>query len=129
VSGYASAEAGKWLELLALQEISNPADGFRTRDGIKQFIARRLKEHTTEHWLGILNTADIWWRRSSGLAQTLRSEALSNLPGCKPTGKEQESRFSPPAFCFPRIGGLLTSEELAPRVGQHTETIQREFGI
>jgi len=37
------------LELPALQEISNPADGFRSRDEIKQFIAKRLKEHTTEH--------------------------------------------------------------------------------
>ena len=26
-------------------------------------------------------------------------------------------------------GGLLTSEQLAPRVGQHTETIQKEFGL
>jgi CoA:oxalate CoA-transferase len=26
-------------------------------------------------------------------------------------------------------GGLLTSERLAPRVGQHTETIQKEFGL
>ena len=26
-------------------------------------------------------------------------------------------------------GDLLTSEQLAPRVGQHTEIIQREFGL
>jgi CoA:oxalate CoA-transferase len=26
-------------------------------------------------------------------------------------------------------GDLLTSERLAPRVGQHTETIQKEFGL
>jgi len=26
-------------------------------------------------------------------------------------------------------GDLLTSERLAPRVGQHTESIQREFGL
>jgi hypothetical protein len=27
---------------------------------IKQIIAMRLKEHTSEHWLEILNAADIW---------------------------------------------------------------------
>jgi crotonobetainyl-CoA:carnitine CoA-transferase CaiB-like acyl-CoA transferase len=26
-------------------------------------------------------------------------------------------------------GRLLTSERLAPRVGEHTETIQKEFGL
>ena len=51
---------GKLLDLPLLQEISNSADGFRRRDEIKQIIAQRLKEHTTEHWLEILNAADIW---------------------------------------------------------------------
>src|ERR1700675_3784735 len=51
---------GKLLDLPALEESADPADGFRRRDEIKQIIAKRLKEHTTEHWLEILNAADIW---------------------------------------------------------------------
>src|ERR1700741_5519970 len=38
---------GKLLDLPALQEISNSADGFRRRDEIKQIISQRLKQRTT----------------------------------------------------------------------------------
>src|ERR1700758_4800222 len=51
---------GRLLDLPALQEVSDRADGFHRRDEIKQIIAQRLKQHTTEHWLEILNSADIW---------------------------------------------------------------------
>src|ERR1700746_1876549 len=48
---------GKLLDLPELEKITDAADGFRRRDEIKQIIAQRLKEHTSEHWLESLNTA------------------------------------------------------------------------
>ena len=118
---------GKLLDLPALQEISNPADGFRRRDEIKQIIAQRLKKHTTERWLDILNAADIWcaevldWPK---LCATQAFEQLAMLQTLKDGGGIEILTTRIPI----RVDGiLLTSERLAPWVGQHTEKIQKEF--
>lgn len=120
---------GKLLELPALQEMSNPADGFRRRDEIKQIIARRLKEHTTEHWLEILNAADIWYAEILDWPKLCTSEAFEQLAMVQTPGDGRGIEILTTRFPIRLDVGLLTSERLAPRVGQHTETIQREFGL
>jgi CoA:oxalate CoA-transferase len=120
---------GKLLDLSPLQEISDQVDGFRRRDEIKQIIAKRLKEQSTEHWLEILNAADIWcaevldWPKlcaSEAFRQLAMVQLLKDGPGVEILTTRIPVRVD---------GALLTSERLAPRVGQHTETIQREFGL
>ena len=119
---------GKLLDLPALQEISNPADGFRRRDEIKQIIAKRLKEHTTEHWLEILNAADTWCAEVLDWPKLCASEAFEQLAMVQTLG-DGGIEILTTRLPIRLDGGLLTSERLAPRVGQHTETIQREFGL
>jgi crotonobetainyl-CoA:carnitine CoA-transferase CaiB-like acyl-CoA transferase len=120
---------GKLLDLPALQEISNPADGFRRRDEIKQIIAKRLKEHTTEHWLEILNAADIWCAEVLDWPKLCASEAFEQLAMVQTLRDGRGIEVLTTRLPIRLDGGLLTSERLAPRVGQHTETIQREFGL
>jgi CoA:oxalate CoA-transferase len=120
---------GKLLDLPELQEISNPADGFRRRDQIKQIIAKRLKEQTTEHWLEILNAADIWCAEVLDWPKLCASSAFQQLAMVQTLrdGKGIEIRTT--RLPIRLDGNLLTSERLAPAVGQHTETIQKEFGL
>jgi crotonobetainyl-CoA:carnitine CoA-transferase CaiB-like acyl-CoA transferase len=120
---------GKLLDLPAVHEISDQAEGFRRRDEIKQTIAKRLKEQSTEHWLEILNAADIWcaevldWPKlcaSEAFRQLAMVQALMDGPGIEILTTRIPIRVD---------GALLTSERPAPRVGQHTVAIQREFGL
>jgi CoA:oxalate CoA-transferase len=120
---------GKLLELPALQAISDPADGFRRRDEIKQIIAKRLKEHTTEHWLEVLNAADIWCAEVLDWPKLCASEAFQQLAMVQPLRDGPGIEILTTRIPIRLDGDLLTSERLAPRVGQHTETIQREFGL
>jgi len=120
---------GKLLELAALKEISNPADGFRRRDEIKQIIAKRLKEHTTEHWLEILNAADVWCAEVLDWPKLCTIEAFEQLAMVQTLGDGRGIEILTTRLPIRLNGSLLTSERLAPRVGQHTETIQREFGL
>ena len=120
---------GRLLDLPALQEISNPADGFRRRDEIKQIIAKRLKEHTTEHWLEILNAADIWCAEVLDWPKLCASEAFEQLAMVQTLGDGRGIEILTTRLPIRLDGGLLTSERLAPRVGQHTEAIQRELGL
>jgi CoA:oxalate CoA-transferase len=120
---------GKLLELPALQGISNPADGFRRRDEIKQIIAQRLKEQTTEHWLEILNAADIWCAEVLDWPKLCASKAFEQLAMIQTLRDGRGVEVLTTRLPIRLDGGLLTSEGLAPKVGQHTETIQREFGL
>jgi CoA:oxalate CoA-transferase len=120
---------GKLLELPALQGISNPAEGFRRRDEIKQIIAQRLKEQTTEHWLEILNAADIWCAEVLDWPRLCASKAFEQLAMVQTLRDGKGVEILTTRLPIRLDGGLLTSEGLAPKVGQHTETIQREFGL
>ena len=120
---------GKLLDLPALQEISNPADGFRRRDEIKQTIAKRLKERTTEQWLEILNAADIWCAEILDWPKLCASKAFEDLAMVQTLRDGRGIEILTTRLPIRLDGDLLTSEQLAPRVGQHTESIQTEFGL
>ena len=120
---------GKLLELSVLQEISNPADGFRRRDEIKQAIAQRLKEHTTEHWLEILNAADIWCAEVLDWPKLCASEAFEQLAMIQTLKDGRGMEILTTRLPIRLDGNLLTSEGPAPRVGQHNDAIQKEFGL
>ena len=120
---------GKLLDLPALQKIVDQADGFRCRDEIKQTIAQRLKEHTTEHWLEILNAADIWCAEVLDWPKLCNSEAFQQLAMLQTLKDGEGIEILTTRIPIRLDGNLLTSERLAPSVGQHTETIQSEFGI
>jgi len=120
---------GKLLQLPELETISDSAEGFRRRDELKKIIARRLKEKTTEQWLEILNAADIWcaevldWpklRASEAFQQLAMLQTLRNGEGIEVVTTRSPIRID---------NALLTSERLAPKVGQHTELINKEFAI
>jgi CoA:oxalate CoA-transferase len=120
---------GELLDLPALREISDQADGFRRRDEIKQIIAMRLKEHTSEHWLEILNAADIWCAEVLDWPELFASQAFAQLAMIQTLKDERGIQILTTRLPIRLDGRLLTSERLAPRVGQHTDTIQREFGL
>jgi CoA:oxalate CoA-transferase len=120
---------GKLLDLPALEEISDPADGFRRRDEIKHIIAKRLKEGTTEQWLEILNAADIWCAEILDWPKLCATEAFQQLAMLQTLRDGGGIEILTTRLPIRLDGGLLTSERLAPRVGQHTETIRKEFGL
>ena len=120
---------GKLLDLPALDGSADPADGFRRRDELKQIIAQRLKQHSTEHWLEILNAADIWCAEVLDWPKLLASKAFDQLAMIQTLRNGDGVEILTTRIPIRLDGDLLTSERLAPRVGQHTETIQKEFGL
>ena len=120
---------GTLLNLTELEKISDSAEGFRRRDDIKGVIAKRLKEHTTEHWLQILNTSDIWCAEVLDWPTLRASEAFQQLAMLQTLTDDRGIEILTTRSPIRLDGNLLTSKRLAPSVGQHTEAIQEEFGI
>jgi CoA:oxalate CoA-transferase len=120
---------GSLLELPALKNISDSREGFLQRDAIKQTIAARLKNHSTEHWRKILDAADIWCAEVLDWPRLFASQAFREIDMVQTLGDGQGIQVLTTRCPVRLDGAVLKSPLLAPRVGQHTEAIQQEFGL
>ena len=117
------------LDLPALKEMADSTESFRRRDEIKRTIAARLKNHTTEHWLEILDAADIWCAEVLDWPKLFASEAFREIDMVQ-TLTDGHGIEVLTTRCPIRLDRkVVKSSQLAPRVGQHTAAIQQEFGL
>ncbi|MGB9401911.1 MAG: CaiB/BaiF CoA-transferase family protein [Candidatus Acidiferrales bacterium] len=120
---------GKLLGIPELEAISDSAEGFRRRDELKRLIANRLREHTTEHWLGILDPADIWCSEVLDWPKLFASEGFKQLQMVQTLEDARGLQVLTTRLPI-RIGHeILKSPKLAPKVGENTEAIKKEFGL
>ena len=104
------------------------ADGFGDRDELLTRIAQRIAERTTESWLALLEPEGVW------VAGVLDWKALLEAESFRALAMVQsvETRRGPiMTTAAPlRIDGVRPrSPRGAPRVGEHTDRITREFGL
>jgi crotonobetainyl-CoA:carnitine CoA-transferase CaiB-like acyl-CoA transferase len=112
-----------------LADYADPKSWFECRDEIKRILAQHLKMETTDHWLAILEPGDVWcsdvftWQR---LVEHESFKALDMLQevNCRDGSTLRTTR------CPIRIDGeIYKSASGAPRVGQHTDDITKEFNL
>ncbi len=128
---------GELLGVPELLSFSDPQSWFTERDEIKAILAEHLMSEATAHWLGILEPADIWCSDVFTWTQLMEHEGFKVLQMTQRVfrpGREGTRHGAPAAFtttrCPIRVDGrILTSEVGAPRVGDHTEQIIREFDL
>jgi CoA:oxalate CoA-transferase len=120
---------GSLLDLPRLEDISDSRDGFLQRDETKQTIAARLKDHTTERWLKILDAACIWCAEVLGWPKLFSSAAFREIDMVQTLIDGQGIKVLTTRRPVRLDRTVLKSEQLAPKVGQHTEAIQEEFGL
>ncbi len=120
---------GELIDCPPLLTYIDPRRWFTERDTIKALIAARLRQATTAHWLSILEPADIWCADVLTWPQLLAHDGFRVLGMTQAVARANSAALQT-TRCPIRIdGGLLTSPRGAPKVGQETATIRREFGL
>jgi CoA:oxalate CoA-transferase len=117
------------LDLPGLKEMADSTESFRRRDEIKRTIAARLKDHTTEHWLEVLDAADIWCAEVLDWPKLFASEAFREIDMVQTLTDGQGIEVLTTRCPIRLDRKVVKSSQLAPGVGQHTEAIQKEFGL
>jgi len=105
-----------------------PEAGMTRRDEIRPVFAARLRERTTADWLAVLQPADIWCAEVLDWPALLGSEAFAALDMCQEIARDGlrlETLRGPLRI----DGAVLKSGRAAPRLGEHTQAITREFGL
>ena len=120
---------GSLLGITELTQIKNPAEGFLRRDAVKRLIAEKLRGETTEHWLGILDAADIWCSEVLDWPKLLKSDAFQQLNMLQTLTNGKGLEILTTRCPFRLDGNVLTSARLAPKVGEHTDAIAEEFAL
>lgn len=117
------------LQCEALKQFTNPDDWFNRRDEIKQFLADHLISHTADHWLSILESADIWCAPVLDYDRLIKEEGyrVLNMEITVTTSNGLSVRTTRCPF---RVDGkLLASTKGAPLLGEHNVTIEKQFGL
>ena len=97
-------------------------------------LSSRLRLHPTEHWLTILDAADIWCAPVLTLPELVAHEGFAALDMTQETtrtGLDGESEVTVWTTRSPmRIDGRpFKSTKGAPHVGEDTEKIRAEFNL
>ena len=120
---------GELLACPALLAYGNPKDNFVLRDEIKQILVDHLRTQTTADWLRILEPEDIWCADVLTWPRLFEHEAFRALDMVqKITRAGDISMYT--TRCPIRVDGeILKSGQGAPRLGDDTERIRREFSL
>jgi crotonobetainyl-CoA:carnitine CoA-transferase CaiB-like acyl-CoA transferase len=120
---------GELLDCSALLAYTDPKSLFDQRDEIKSILVHHLRHHSTQHWLAILEPADIWCADVLTWQRLFEHEAFKALDMVQTVGNRPESTLRT-TRCPIRIDGeLLTNPTGAPRIGEHNAEIDREFNL
>jgi len=118
---------GELLDCPALLTYTDPKQLFDQRDEIKSILVHHLRHQTTQHWLDILEPADIWCADVLSWDRLFAHEAFQSLDMVQTVGSRPEAVLRT-TRCPVRIDGeLLTSAVGAPRIGEHNAEIAEEF--
>lgn len=112
-----------------LKQFSDPADWFPKRDIIKEFLADCLEKESTDHWMDLLEAADIWCARVLNY-ETMMNEKAYQLLNMELVVKTSNGLSVKTTRCPIRIDGeLLVSDKGAPLLGEHNAEIERQFAL
>jgi len=120
---------GTLLQCESLKEFTDVSDWFEKRDEIKKILATHLINETAEHWLTILEKADVWCAPVLNYDRLMKEEGYRVL-NMEITVKTSKGLSVKTTRCPIRVDGkLLVSDKGAPFLGEHNEEIDKQFGL
>ena len=120
---------GELINLDSIKQYEKPEDAFEKRDEIKKLIGDYIIKETTQHWLDILQPADVWCSEVLEWDKMLESEGFKVIDMLQRIkrfdGLDIETLRCPIRF----NDEIFKSEVAAPLIGQHTKQISEEFSL
>ncbi len=116
-----------------LSQYEDPKSWWSHQEEIMKALSTQLATNTTEHWLAILDAADIWCAPVLTLPELVSHEgfaAIDMVQETVRTGNDGSTVSIPTTRSPVRIDGkTIKHRKGAPHVGEDTEKIRAEFGI
>lgn len=117
------------LDLPTLNAFSDPKSWFGRRDEIKQIIADQIATRSTDAWLAILEPADIWCAKVLNWSELMESEGFKALDLLQTVTREDNVSITTTRSPLRVNGVRATTTRAAPRIGEQSAAIRKEFGL
>ncbi len=112
-----------------LEAATDPAAWFSERDALKRALAEQLATQPTDHWLAILEPADVWCAKVMDWPELLESEGFRVLDMLQTVTREDGVRIETTRSPLRIDGHRAGSTRAAPLVGEQGADIRKEFGL
>jgi len=120
---------GELLDLNSIKGLDDQKEWFTKRDEIKKQIGDWIEKETTEHWLSILEPADIWCAKVLDWESMVKHEGFKILDMVQRI-KRDDGLDIETLRCPIKIDGeIFKSSKAAPKIGNDNNSIMKEFGI
>ena len=122
-------QLGELINLDSIKNLHNQKEWFTKRDEIKKQIGDWIEKETTEHWLSILEPADIWCAKVLDWESMVKHEGFKILDMVQRI-KRDDGLDIETLRCPIKIDGeIFKSSKAAPKIGNDNNSIMKEFGI
>ena len=122
-------QLGELLDLNSIKDLHDQKEWFTKRDEIKKDIGDWIEHQTTEHWLSILEPADIWCAKVLDWETMVKHEGFKILDMVQRI-KRDDGLDIETLRCPIKIDGeIFKSSKAAPKIGNDNNSILEEFGI
>ncbi len=124
---------GELLGIAELAAMTDPDMWWQKQDAIGELLAAHFALQTTDHWLAILDPADVWCAPVLTLEQLVAHEGFDAIAMTQQIRREPLGDAAPVTLTTTRspvrIDGVpLAGSRPAPRLGEHTDRVRAEFG-
>ena len=124
---------GKLADVLGLRALDPyrdaPATWFTERDGIKSILAEFLATAPTAHWLSLLDPADIWCAKVLQWPELLEGDGFKVLDMLQTVQRDDGVSVATTRSPIRVDGRRPPVSRAAPKLGEHSATLRREFAL
>jgi CoA:oxalate CoA-transferase len=117
------------LESELAEYADKPATWFSARDEIKAIIAKRIASQSVDHWLSVLEPADIWCARVLNWSELMQHDGFKLLDMLQTVTREDNVSIDTTRSPLRIDGRRNKVEHAAPRIGEHSDRIRKEFAL
>jgi len=107
----------------------DPAIWFTERDTIKKLIAEAIAKRSVDEWMSVFEPADVWCSPVLAWDDLLKSEGFNKLDLLQVVEREDNVSIQTTRSPIRVNGERPKAARAAPRVGEHTSAIIKEFGL
>ena len=122
-------QLGELLDLNSIKDLHDQKEWFIKRDEIKKDIGNWIEKQTTEHWLSILEPADIWCAKVLDWETMVKHEGFKILDMVQRIKRDDGLNIETLRCPIKIDGEIFKSSKAAPKIGNDNNSIMKEFGI
>ena len=122
-------QLGELLNLDSIKNLHDQKEWFTKRDEIKKNIGEWIQKETTEHWLNILEPADIWCAKVLDWETMVKHKGFKILDMVQRIQRDDGLDIETLRCPIKIDGEIFKSNKAAPKIGNDNNSIKKEFGI